>query len=76
MEKVCFKCHRSLALRHFYRHKAMADGRLNKCKECTRRDVAENRLKRIDKIREYDRARGFRISRAAADAWKSERPGG
>lgn len=58
--KTCFKCQRELPLSEFYRHKRMADGHLNKCKDCTRKDVTDHRLKNIERIREYDRKRGNR----------------
>lgn len=35
----------------------MGDGHLGKCKDCTRKDVNENRWKRIDKYRAYDNER-------------------
>lgn len=55
--KECFKCLRTLPRGEFYRHRSMADGRLNKCKECTRADVSQHRKANIDRIREYDRKR-------------------
>ena len=35
----------------------MGDGHLNKCKECTKRDVSQHRIENLDKIREYDSRR-------------------
>lgn len=55
--KRCFKCNRLLALDEFYSHPMMADGRLGKCKECTRRDTKANYRARHDYYRAYDRER-------------------
>lgn len=57
MKKQCFKCSRWLSLDGFYAHPRMADGHLNKCKECTQADTIQNRHRRIDHYREYDRQR-------------------
>lgn len=55
--KQCFKCDKSLPLSEFYKNSSMADGHINKCKVCTREDVANHRAKNIEKVREYDRKR-------------------
>lgn len=39
--KQCFKCDEVKAIEDFYPHKAMADGRLNKCIKCARNDERE-----------------------------------
>ncbi len=55
--KTCFKCGQKKPLDEFYRHPRMADGHLNKCKECTKRDVAENYIARHEQYVRYDHER-------------------
>jgi len=57
--KKCFKCRKRLPLGEFYTHPRMKDGHLNKCKNCTRKDVHDRRydLFSRDKVLEYDRLR-------------------
>lgn len=62
--KTCFKCGDEKPLLDFYRHPEMADGYLNKCKECTKSDVAANRNSNLDAVRAYDRRRGSRKTNA------------
>lgn len=75
--KECFKCKTVKPLEAFYKHLMMADGHVNKCKECNKNDVTANRNKNIEKVRAYDRARSKEPERikAAAEinrAWRAE----
>jgi len=55
--KKCFKCEKVKSLDEFYRHPAMADGHLNKCKLCAKKDVSKNYRKRIDHYTKYEKRR-------------------
>jgi hypothetical protein len=75
--KTCFKCKAVKPLTEFYKHAQMADGHLNKCKECNKKDVLEHRLKNLYRIRKYDRERGKNAERIKASteitkAWRAE----
>jgi len=75
--KKCFKCNAIKLLSEFYKHPAMLDGHLNKCKDCTKKDVLEHRSKNIEKIRAYDRERGklphrIKLSIEVTKAWRQE----
>lgn len=58
--KECRGCGEEKQMREFYEHPQMGDGHLNFCKECVLERVREHRAKNIDRIRAYDRARGWR----------------
>ena len=47
MEKKCFKCNEVKPLSEFYKHPLMPDGRVNKCKTCTKKDCADNYFKNM-----------------------------
>lgn len=59
MKKKCFKCKKYKDLKEFYKHSQMADGYINKCKLCTKKDVKNRYLDPVSKLRivEYERKR-------------------
>ena len=63
--KTCFKCNTVKPLTEFYKHNAMADGFLNKCKDCTKVDANNHRAENLEKVREYDRKRAKEPHRIA-----------
>lgn len=77
MQKSCFKCKVVKPLSEFYKHSKMADGYLNKCKECAKVDANQHRAQNIDKVRQYDKERGKRPERIKAGVeitriWRAE----
>lgn len=66
MSKRCKDCGEEKPLEGFYAHSRMADGFLNKCKECVKARVAKHRSENLDQIRSYDRSRGTQEHRIAA----------
>lgn len=59
--KICFKCEINKPISHFYKHKQMADGHLNKCIDCTKKDSDKReKVLRLDPLwveKEKERAR-------------------
>ena len=72
--KACFKCSETKPLADFYKHSAMADGRVGKCKTCNKADVIANRLSKIEHYREYDRGRGNRQGYSYIKEYRAKYP--
>lgn len=56
MDKSCIRCGEVKPLAAFYRHTQMADGHLNKCKECAK-IYAKSHRHESGAVREYDQRR-------------------
>ena len=55
--KVCKDCGELKELGQFYKHKQMADGHLNSCKDCVKARVTNHRGENLERIQKYDRNR-------------------
>jgi hypothetical protein len=64
--KTCRECNTEKELSEFYKHAAMLDGHLNKCKECVKTRVHKHRAANIEQIREYDKKRSMNPNRIKA----------
>jgi hypothetical protein len=56
-KKPCIRCKIIKPTAMFYEHPSMADGHLNKCKECCKKESADRRRANLGKFREYDNKR-------------------
>jgi hypothetical protein len=64
--KTCKSCCVEKPLDQYYKHKAMADGHLNKCIDCVKDRVKKHRDENIERIRAYDAKRANWPRRIAA----------
>ena len=64
MKKKCICCGIEKDIAEYYSHSQMADGHLNKCKECCKKQNKDNREKHLEYYREYDRNRPNKKERA------------
>jgi hypothetical protein len=55
--KRCFKCNQEQPVEEFYRHPQMGDGRLNKCRTCTKSDVSQNYRRNREHYASYEQQR-------------------
>lgn len=78
--KRCTRCLCEKPLDAFYAHAQKKDGRLSKCKECTKADNKRNRLDKLEYYRAYDRVRASSPHRMAknreiSERWRHDYPG-
>lgn len=73
--KTCFKCGIDRPPSEFYKHPKMADGYVNKCKECNKSDVRKNYAARFEQYQAYEKSRAQLPHRkAASKVYQKEHP--
>lgn len=55
--KTCRECGINKPINEYYKHEAMADGHLNKCKSCVKSRVGNHMKANADYYKEYDKQR-------------------
>lgn len=78
--KLCKTCNETKPSGHFYAHPEMADGLLNRCKDCHKAAMALNRLENPE-VRRRERERAKLPHRREASAiiakrWREQNPEG
>lgn len=74
--KACIACGDPKPIGDYYGHAQMADGHLNKCKDCCRKHAAERRNNKLEIVKEYDRNRPNQKQRNANNAAYAKTPAG
>lgn len=77
--KICTSCNETKSLADFYKHQDMADGYLNRCKECHKAYIKEHRTANAEYYRAYDRARAAlphrkENAKRVIEQWKQDYP--
>lgn len=75
-EKECFKCKQTKTIDDFYKHPETVDGRLGKCKSCTKKDVCLHRSLNLEEVRAYDRKRSSLPHRVQKNKEYEQTPAG
>lgn len=82
-KKMCTSCFVAKDLETgFYKHPAMADGYLNKCKECVKNRINKHREANVEYFRKYDKKRYLEqphrkeVARRSFQKWVAKNPDG
>lgn len=69
--KVCKKCERERPVEEFFVNRAMKDGRMSMCRDCSMEKTRAYRLKNLDRERAIGREkqRAFRAANPSYDRW-------
>lgn len=73
MSKLCKGCDQTKPLDAFYRHAAMHDGYMSKCKDCSKAAVRLHR-RLNESVRDYDRRRGSRQDAETIRVYRAAHP--